>query len=251
MFRKLFGRSDESVRTLRSQGFDPRWWNAPDLAPDSYQEVVGESHYKEAIRAALELFGRAQLAQLVREPKNRHDRNAVAVRLAGKTVGYLPASDAPAWHEVLDHFGGVASARASITGGRYGYDQGYFGVVIHADTEPFDPSAGFLGGGVKVALRTLKAAGDAALAVVPEQDGSLAALTVDDEGYVWVFVGDVPIGKMTRAKSDDYSSTVPACFKAGVLPTCRVTQERKDDGGLKFVAWLMPVNDTWASLEAN
>ena len=72
------------------------------------QAVVGESHYQPALRAAT--GGRKAgswddhitvKAQLVPEPKNKYDRNAVAVLVGGRTVGYLPAEVAAEYQPVL------------------------------------------------------------------------------------------------------------------------------------------------------
>lgn len=70
-------------------------------------EVAGESHYRAAIRA---LFG-ARIeangseitvsAQLLPEPLNRHDRNAVAVVVGSAQVGYLPRESAARYSPLL------------------------------------------------------------------------------------------------------------------------------------------------------
>jgi hypothetical protein len=70
-------------------------------------EVAGESHYAHAIR---ELFGKdfkrdgteiMVTAQLVPEPENKHDRNAVGVWVGSAQVGYLPREDAVRYAPVL------------------------------------------------------------------------------------------------------------------------------------------------------
>ena len=244
MFKKLFGIS--STPAVEVPRIDPRWWTPPTLAVDKYQEVVGESFYQPAIKAAQESYGRAQIAQLVREPRNKHDRNAVAVRLAGSTVGHIPANEAVEWHHVLSQQGGTATARATITGG---YNEHYsWGVVLHAAPEPWCADDGFLGGLKRLGLTTLKAYKDAALAAVTDPAGVLATLTVDDDRTVWAFAGDVALGKMTKAASDDYSMPVRACGAVGVPPTCRVVVEEKADGTPKLVALAMPMNETWSAL---
>jgi len=245
MFEKLFGKK-AAAPPVQVPRFDPHWWTTPTLAVDRYQEVVGESFYQPAIKAAQESYGRAQIAQLVREPKNKHDRNAVAVRLAGSTVGHIPAGEAVGWHHVLSQQGGTATARASITGG---YNERYsWGVVLHAAPEPWCADDGFLGGLKRLGLTTLKAYKDAALAAVTDPAGVLAALTVDDDGTVWAFSGEVALGKMTKAASDDYAMPVRACAAVGVPPTCRVVVEEKADGTPKLVALAMPMNETWSAL---
>jgi hypothetical protein len=70
-------------------------------------DVVGESHYADAIRA---VFGSTfqpggcelrTTAQLVPEPWNRHDPDAVAVWVGENQVGYLPRHDAGRYTPVL------------------------------------------------------------------------------------------------------------------------------------------------------
>jgi hypothetical protein len=71
------------------------------------QEVAGESNYASAIRKALgNHTGRdwvevTTVAQLVPEPNNRHDPNAVQVLINGDVVGYLPREDAARYAPVL------------------------------------------------------------------------------------------------------------------------------------------------------
>jgi hypothetical protein len=67
----------------------------------AYQAVAGESHHEAEIRKATKQLGGVNSsgeiqtsAVLVPEPKNRYDSNAIAVTLAGFTVGYLPKEDA-------------------------------------------------------------------------------------------------------------------------------------------------------------
>ncbi|MFI6072582.1 HIRAN domain-containing protein [Actinoplanes sp. NPDC051343] len=79
-------------------------------------DIVGESHYTDAIR---EVFGPefredgselVTSAQLVPEPWNRHDPNAVGVWVAGRQVGYLGRDEAARYAPVLS--GLVAEGRA-------------------------------------------------------------------------------------------------------------------------------------------
>ncbi|MBB5913587.1 collagen type III alpha [Nocardia transvalensis] len=71
------------------------------------QEVVGESHYVDAIRRLFvdgvdeEWTELTATADLVPEPGNPHDSNAVKVVVAGALVGYLPRQDAARYAPVL------------------------------------------------------------------------------------------------------------------------------------------------------
>lgn len=70
------------------------------------QEVVGESHYERALRQLCPRNLRerqevAMTATLVPEPRNRHDPNAVAVRVGGETIGYLAREVARTYQPLL------------------------------------------------------------------------------------------------------------------------------------------------------
>ncbi|WNZ59923.1 hypothetical protein QEG98_28375 [Myxococcus sp. MxC21-1] len=112
-------------------------------------EVVGESHYQEALEAlAAERTDRSQriatTAHLVRERANRFDANAVAVVIEGRLVGYLSRADAVAFRPIIEEMEGrgeVAACAATIVGGwsRGERGSGRFGVkldVVHPDKAP-------------------------------------------------------------------------------------------------------------------
>lgn len=87
------------------------------------QEVAGEQFFVKGWRPLLpqtlpsegmELFDKAVL---VREPRNRHDRNAVRVDIRDQQVGHLPAEDAERYRSILDHLaasGIAARAHARV-----------------------------------------------------------------------------------------------------------------------------------------
>lgn len=113
------------------------------LASDGRQGVAGEYYHRADIR---KFVGRRRIAPvgnwgaglrtpayLVRDPRNRHDRNAVMVRLPhdGSTVlaGFLPREVAPRWQPLLRDLEGkgrIAECQASV----YRSDDG-FQVVLH------------------------------------------------------------------------------------------------------------------------
>ncbi|WP_433362104.1 HIRAN domain-containing protein [Actinoplanes sp. CA-142083] len=72
-----------------------------------HADIVGESHYAAAIRDVLgndfKVDGSEVIAvaELVPEPGNRHDQNAVAVRIGGQLVGYLPRDEAARYSPAL------------------------------------------------------------------------------------------------------------------------------------------------------
>jgi hypothetical protein len=67
--------------------------------------VAGESHYIDAISSAVNhQAGEHQMhAEIIREPDNKFDSNAVKVEIKGKTVGYISREEAPQYHDLLNH----------------------------------------------------------------------------------------------------------------------------------------------------
>jgi len=109
-----------------------------EVVRDEMVNVVGESNYQPAIRKAccwesgtdthLECF-----AELVPEPNNRYDPNAVRVDIDGACVGYLSRADAvelgPAIEEALaEHGSGLVRA---VIAGRAAGETDNLGVFLH------------------------------------------------------------------------------------------------------------------------
>lgn len=104
-------------------------------------EIVGEASYE---REIAQLAGPKtehgvnvyMTARLDPEPTNRHDSNAVAVRIGGLLVGHLSRDQAPRFHSAMGDAGYAGSAlvgiRARIHGGwkRPGGDEGHYGVTL-------------------------------------------------------------------------------------------------------------------------
>jgi hypothetical protein len=68
--------------------------------------VAGESHYQPALRELAPWDGREDLryetvAELVPEPENPHDGDAVRVEIGGHLVGYLPRRAARAYRSLI------------------------------------------------------------------------------------------------------------------------------------------------------
>ena len=104
-------------------------------------DVVGESHYQDALEAIA--GGRSEegadferWAYLIPEPENPYDRNAVAVYIDGQKVGHLGRRDAVDYQALLQQLWTKGSARAvcraNVRGGwdRGGGDAGHFGVKL-------------------------------------------------------------------------------------------------------------------------
>jgi len=108
------------------------------LPDDHHMKVVGESHCQDALRA---LAGRCVsgedgrpsfTANLIPEPENAFDENAVAVYGPTGRVGYLAREDAERYRPTFDHLqgGGYAggSCVALLNGGQPGRPS--YGVVL-------------------------------------------------------------------------------------------------------------------------
>jgi hypothetical protein len=104
-------------------------------------DVVGESHYQDALTAAVghppTRWNEAQvMASLVCETDNKHDSMAVAVFVNGNKVGYLRADAARAFHERLKRRGipgQTTHCGALIRGGGTASDgtQRLYGILLN------------------------------------------------------------------------------------------------------------------------
>ena len=68
-------------------------------------DIAGESHYFDVIsRATHRRIGHhLMLAEIIREPENKFDPNAVRVEIDSRTVGYIPRKEAPSFHPLLNY----------------------------------------------------------------------------------------------------------------------------------------------------
>lgn len=147
---------DRSVPGSTSHYIDrpcgPWGWAMPDdalvLKTGSRLDVVGESHYQDSLEyAARHRSEGAQyiacVAELVPDPNNEFDRNAVRIEIAGRPVGHLSRDQAQVWQPFLLP---IASAgrriftRATIAGGwdRGPADSGSWGVRLDMAKTPDD-----------------------------------------------------------------------------------------------------------------
>lgn len=130
MFKRLIGikiadgRAAEVSRQSRSVEQDIVHLSGDGSYPI---EVVGESHYRDD----LELLCDPHLMQeqeftwifdavLILEDDNPHDKNAVAVKIGGKKVGYLSRDMAKVYRAAISeagHPGAVGKCRARVRGG--------------------------------------------------------------------------------------------------------------------------------------
>jgi HIRAN domain-containing protein len=106
-------------------------------------EVVGESNYQDALWSLCggspgDRIRCETVAVLVPEPDNPHDANAIAVRIDGRVVGYLPARIAAAYvpglRELMARTGAHMALRGVITGGgHHANGPGGLGVWLRHD----------------------------------------------------------------------------------------------------------------------
>jgi hypothetical protein len=247
LWDRLAGRSATPTLSRPSGVHVPATWaQRPTIAPGGEQPVVGESNYQAALEQAA--GGRTPdgcttsliTAELVREPRNRYDHNAVRVDIAGQVVGYLPRTDAPLYHQLITTLwerGLPATCWAQLTGGwdRGPYDRGSIGIVLN-----IDPRLQPCGQEVNLPLpahHRVSVTGEehhqAALRVLLGRRREASAVgtlrLVDGHPLrpgaggplVEVEVGGAPMW-LTAKMSQRYGPTVQAAAAAGLTPTCEV-----------------------------
>jgi hypothetical protein len=120
------------------------WWKSEKVAIVIGDEkfefpVVGESHHQTLLEDIC--GGRTEdganhkcAALLVPEPKNPYDKNAVAVTVDGKTVGYLARDVAPDFLTALASGSYESAACGAIIVGGWSRDgdEGHFGIRLNA-----------------------------------------------------------------------------------------------------------------------
>jgi hypothetical protein len=141
LLKRLLGDEPEPPQDVRSAR-DTRWVEDVERFGDIRVDVVGESHYQPAIRAACNWKPGADtlfhcVAELVPEPTNPYDRNAIKVTIDGACVGHLSRQDAvtlgSAVREAIKRQGS-GMCRAVIAG-RANSDTDNLGVFLHLDAE--------------------------------------------------------------------------------------------------------------------
>jgi hypothetical protein len=108
-----------------------------EKADDYFYDIVGESrcydHLRQLIRQApadaRDACEIETLAELVPEPTNEFDPNAIEVWISGGRVGYIGRTDAPAIHGVLNRAWAAGGARA-ILPARIGWNGDYADPLI-------------------------------------------------------------------------------------------------------------------------
>lgn len=218
-----------------------QWWT---LDHGDEQPVVGEAYH---LHDLLQVCGgrtpdgpriKLATAQLVMEPRNPHDRNAVAVLIGGTKVGYLPRGDAPGFHHVirfLSDAGQPATCRARFTGAwdRGPRDRGHVGVVLDVRLEPrpLRPSPAFLPCGRSVTVVDEEEhqellAGFLGHHHLLETVALLGGL--DDRQRLGVYLGGHLVGRLTPKMTERYLPLASYVHHAGFPPSCEAVIMRGD-----------------------
>lgn len=177
-----------------------------DRAPGAAIEVVGESHYQDALllvadgRTEHGARKREQVATLSPEPDNPYDPAAIVVEIDGHVVGYLDRHDALAYGPVLGAAAALGHAsigcHATLIGGGERHDgyAGSFGVVLHLG-QPALLLATLQGGATPAELE----ADASPLALTPVANlGDLAGKSVCFTGESACTIRGVPIARQTQ-----------------------------------------------------
>jgi hypothetical protein len=123
------------------------WLQLPALNLGPAVNAAGESHYQDALeaiagdRTSFGVHTPLITVELVREPANVHDPNAVRVEADGRQLGCVAKEDAPRFHAVIDKLAGQdrrATCRARLTGGwdRAPLDRGGIGLQLLTGRRP-------------------------------------------------------------------------------------------------------------------
>jgi len=208
------------------------WMQLPALRSAGWLvDVVGESFCQDAIEAVsggrTEDGGAVPLvtAQLVREPDNPYDPNAVRVDIGGQCCGHIPRADARDYHSTINALAAIgrpASCRAWLTGGwqRGILDKGYFGIRldVHPNLEITEAGAILPFGDGRVSVTGEEHAQDHLAPLLGDADRveQLAVLGAPAE-RIGVWIRGRMVGTLTPKMSERYAPWVGE-VQAALLP---------------------------------
>jgi hypothetical protein len=216
-------------------------------------KVVGESHYQPALKRGA--GGRVEwaspirvVAELVPEPSNPYDRNAVRVDVDGQRVGYLQAAVAGEYQPAL--LGLAEEGRRGWCEGRIlGGGKHYYGIHLALDqpdfVRPFNEPGDLA---VLDAWSTVSVAGGRAIQGTLEQ--AAAYVGCSSAGSLWVeltqttaasgkyaggsllmvCVGGLEVGSLSHAMSLKHMPPVAVAVGKGQRPGCLAYLERGETG---------------------
>jgi len=207
------------------------------------QHVVGESNYFADLKRIASRLGGGPAGEaittavLVAEPDNRYDRNAVAVTIDGKAVGYLPREDAVYYSPVLLRLAerGVAVSVAARVWWSEDYDNDWVasvrldlgppGLLVPVNAPPSRAAMQLPPGGA------MQVTGEDqyldVLAPLVVETGQVAVLATLHEvterkarsakHVLEVRIDDHPVGRLTAAMSEHLLAAVRQADRSGVV----------------------------------
>lgn len=261
LLRRLFGARASSTTVVRD--VSPQ----QTLPTGGCVNVVGESHYQ---RQLVSLAGGKReesarietTAELVREPENPYDTEAIAVLIGGQHVGYLSRQNARKYKAVVNETVKNyerATCHATIVGGwnRGNGDEGHFGVRLWmSDRERAHPGPQSgecrIPSGTRVSVSHEEHYQHVLLDAVRGRDLDspfpvVATLRVAERDphrkkvtteVLEVLVGGETVGFLTEAMTQRYAPYVSSSVESGRIPTAEawITDSRKK--GFDAEIWL-------------
>jgi hypothetical protein len=152
----------------------------PDWQGYGYLGAVGESQYQPALRQ-IARAGRLCEATLVAEPDNPFDVNAVAVKIGGELIGYVPRSHARRYQRRLLTLGATNALPSEVDwrhagqalvwcAARFAGSRAHADAEAHSKEETDDRSSGHAVLGTSRACTGLRRAGSSLFSEPPRSD---------------------------------------------------------------------------------
>ena len=252
LFDRLRGRvesrCDESPVTHAQHAVptvDATWLQWPTIAWGSLHAVAGEGYRQAELRSVAGMVSGVRTieyvtAQLVPEPTNPHDRNAIKVLVGGAHVGYVPAYSTSQFHRVIAQLarrGRPATCRAQLTGGRPPKDNIGITLLVSNPLAPCTADTPFLSCSRTAMVTVTKEElyQDALERLTGRHDrlDTVARLVPVEGGLVGVEIGPDLVGVLTPKMSARYLPVIAEVTAAGIAPTCPADVHRDEKGRLQ------------------
>lgn len=223
------------VGPASAHDISPTWLQLPTLRSAGWLvNVVGESFHQDNLEMVS--GGRTEdgpaitmvTAELVREPENPFDANAVRVDIDGRPCGHLARQEASDYHATLDALAAVgrpATCRAWLTGGwqRGVLDKGSFGVRldVHPDLDLAERAAMLPFGDGRVSLIGEQHAQEHLEALLAGSDRvEIIAVLGEPAEKIGVWVNAQLVGTLTAKMSERYGPWVREVQEALLPASC-------------------------------
>lgn len=224
---------------------DATWLQWPTIAWGSLHAVVGEGYRQDDLRSVAGMENGVRTveyvtAQLVPEPTNPHDRDAIRVLVGGAHVGYIPAYSTSQFHDVIAELAGhgrPATCRAQLTGGRPPKDHIGITLLVSNPLAPCAADTPFLSCSRTATVTVTKEElyHDALERLTGGQDrlDTVASLVPIDGGLIGVAIGADPVGVLTPKMSARYLPVITDVIAAGIAASCPAEIRRDGKGRLQ------------------